>query len=264
MDDYLATRYHLQDFGTGTEPLLFLHGFASNQNTWGWVTPAFTADYRIIQFDFVGSGASDRSAYDPNRYDSLVGYANDVIDVCNRLELNNLTVIAHSVGGLIALLASTKQEGLFKKIIVIGASPCYLEKDDYHGGFTEETIEAVLNMMEENFLGWASYLAPVALPASEGHEKTDFIEKNFRISDPEVTYNFFKVTMLSDYRSILSSIRTPTVILQCANDSFVPEEVAYFMHKQLPDSKLHILEAIGHYPHVSQPKETIAAIRTYL
>lgn len=264
MDHYLATRYHLNDFGNGTEPLLFLHGFASNQNTWGWITPAFERDYRIIQFDFVGSGASDRSAYDAERYDSLEGYTDDVIDVCDRLNLKNITVIAHSVGGLIALLTSAKREDLFKKIILIGASPCYLNKGDYHGGFTEEAIEHVLNMMEENFVGWASYLAPVALPKSEGADNTAFIEKNFQISDPEVTYNFFKVTMLSDYRAILSTIRVPTVIIQCSDDSFVPLDVAHYMDHQLDNSQLHILTAKGHYPHVSQPEETIEALRTFL
>ena len=73
--------------GHGTQPMLFAHGSGCDQNMWRFVAPAFEDDYRVVLFDYVGSGKSDWSAYDPRRYSSLEGYARDVLEVCAELDL---------------------------------------------------------------------------------------------------------------------------------------------------------------------------------
>src|SRR5687768_16215160 len=95
--------------GRGKQPMLFAHGFGCDQNMWRFVTPAFEDDYRLVLFDYIGSGKSDPTAYDPRRYASLDGYAQDILDVVTALDIRDVIVVAHSVSGIVAALAAIKQ-----------------------------------------------------------------------------------------------------------------------------------------------------------
>ena len=61
----VLSRNNVRVSGRGTQPMLFAHGFGCDQNMWRFVAPAFEDDYRVVRFDYVGSGKSDLSVYDP-------------------------------------------------------------------------------------------------------------------------------------------------------------------------------------------------------
>jgi sigma-B regulation protein RsbQ len=84
--------------GDGDAILLYAHGFGCSQAMWNRITPEFNPSHKQILFDYVGSGQSDLSAFNVERYSSLNGYAQDVIDICDALNLQeNVTFIGHSV-----------------------------------------------------------------------------------------------------------------------------------------------------------------------
>jgi sigma-B regulation protein RsbQ len=69
---------------TGREdgPVVMLaHGFGCDQNMWRLVAPGLAQDFRLVLFDHVGSGRSDLSAWRPERYATLDGYADDVLRI---------------------------------------------------------------------------------------------------------------------------------------------------------------------------------------
>ena len=79
----VAQRHHVAESGVPyVRPMVFAHGFGCDQSMWRFVAPAFEADHRVVLFDHVGAGGSDLSAYDPQRYASLDGYADDVLEIC--------------------------------------------------------------------------------------------------------------------------------------------------------------------------------------
>ena len=140
---------------------MFAHGFGCDQNMWRFVTPAFEEDYRIILFDYVGAGKSDISSYNPQRYNSLYGYAKDVLDICKELDLRQVIFIGHSVSSIIGLLAAVENPSYFSRIIMIGPSPCYINDQGYIGGFERKDIEGLLDTMEKNYIGWGEFLSPL-------------------------------------------------------------------------------------------------------
>src|SRR5688500_3641096 len=103
MNHDVLIRNHVRVFGAGTQPMLFAHGFGCDQNMWRHITPAFEADYRIVVFDYVGAGKSDWKAYDPVRYQSLDGYAEDILEICQALDLGGVILVGHSVSSMIGL-----------------------------------------------------------------------------------------------------------------------------------------------------------------
>jgi sigma-B regulation protein RsbQ len=258
-------RNNVRVFGRGTQPMVFVHGFGCDQNMWRFVTPAFEADYKIVLFDYVGSGHSDLGAYDPVRYGSLDGYVQDLLDVCGALDLHDAVVVGHSVSAIVAVLGAKREPERFARLVLIGPSPRYInEAPDYVGGFERADIEELLATMERNYIGWANYLAPQIMKNADRPELAAELTESFCSTDPEIAGRFARATFLSDNRGDLPGVRVPSLILQCRDDLIAPDAVGEYVHRNLPLSTLRRMEATGHCPHMSHPDETVRLIKEYL
>jgi len=251
--------------GNGIQTILFAPGFGCDQSVWKFVADAFEEDYQVILFDYVGSGQSDLHAYDPYRYSSLTGYAQDVLDICSALDLKNTVFVGHSVGSMIGMLASIRRPEYFSHLVMIGPSPCYLnEPPHYYGGFEKEELAGLVEMMEKNYIGWANVFASTVTNNPERPDVKLQLEDRFCSTDPIIARQFAEAAFFADNRSDLEKVTVPSLILQCSNDIIAPLAVGEYLHQHLPTSKLRLMEATGHCPHMSHPKETILLIRHYL
>jgi sigma-B regulation protein RsbQ len=265
MDTSILARNNVRVFGHGTQPMLFAHGFGCDQNMWRFVTPAFADDYKIVLFDYVGSGKSDLSQYDATRYASLAGYAEVVLDVIHALDLHDVIFVGHSVSSMVGVLAANRESERFSRLIFVGPSPRYInEAPAYVGGFERKDIEGLLETMERNYIGWANFLAPAIMKNPGRPELSRELEESFCSTDPIIARRFAEATFFSDNRADLGDVRVPSLIMQCSDDMIAPLEVGEYLHRALPGSTLRVLQATGHCPHMSHPEETIAVMREYL
>jgi sigma-B regulation protein RsbQ len=265
MSREILARNNVKVFGGGTQPMMFAHGFGCDQNMWRLVTPAFERDYRIVLFDYVGSGKSDVRAYRPGRYGNLEGYAQDVLDVCGDLELRDVVFVGHSVSGMIGILASLREPERFGRMVLVGPSPCYInDPPDYVGGFERGDILGLLEMMDKNYIGWASMLAPAVMKNPERPELTRELQESFCSTDPDIARRFAEATFLSDNRADLPKVTVPSLIMQCSDDAIAPTSVGDYLHRHLRGSVLRVMEANGHCPHMSHPEETVRIMKEYL
>ncbi|MHA6260132.1 alpha/beta fold hydrolase [Sporosarcina sp. CAU 1771] len=261
----LLDRNNVHVTGSGKQTIVFAHGFGCDQTVWEKIIPSFETNYQVILFDYVGSGRSDKSAYCPERYSSLHGYAQDILEICDALHLKNIIFVGHSVSGMIGGLASIQRPDLITKLIMIGPSPHYLNEPGYHGGFEVEEIQELLDMMETNYKEWAKYLAPVAMLNVEETELVDGFEALLNSNDPIISRQFAEVTFFSDHRADIPKIATPTLILQTKQDAIAPLEVAQFLEIHIPNSELRMMKTgKGHNPHISQPEETSQEIKRFI
>ena len=250
----LGTRHRVTVEGNGPATLLFAHGFGCDQNMWRFVAPSFAEDYRLVLFDYVGSGRSDLRAYNPERYSSLNGYAEDILDICEALELKDVLLVGHSVSSMIGLLAAIREPERFHRLVFVGPSPRYInEAPDYVGGFEREEIEGLLDMMDRNYIGWANFLAPAIMKNPERPELGEELTASFCSTDPVIARRFAEATFFADNRADLGRVRVPTLIMQCADDMIAPVSVGEFMHAQMPGSTLQVMPVSGHCPHMSHP-----------
>lgn len=232
---------------------------------WRFVAPAFEKEFQVVLFDYVGSGKSDISSYQPERYSELKGYAQDVIEICEVLGLKDVIFVGHSVSCMIGALAAIDRPELFSQMIQIAPLPCYLNHPpSYTGGFDRTDLEGLLDMMDKNYMGWASFLAPVIMKNESQPELGQELEESFCSIDPQIARRFAEATFYSDNRADLAKVKTPSLIIQVSDDAIAPVSVGSFMHKNLPNSDLRWMEASGHCPHMSHPDETIEIIKEYL
>ena len=244
--------------------MLFAHGFGCDQNMWRYVAPAFADRYQVVLFDHVGAGSTDPTAYDPERHDSLQGYAEDVVEICDALGLRDVVFVGHSVSAMIGVLAHVARPDLFAALVLVGPSPRYINDEGYVGGFDRPDIEELLGSLESNYLGWSSAMAPVIMGNGDRPELGQELTASFCRTDPEIARQFARVTFLSDNRKDLGAVSVPTLVLQCRDDVIAPMEVGGYVHDAIPGSVLTVLEATGHCPNLSAPDETTAAIEAFL
>ena len=261
----IQSRNNVQITGRGDRTILFVHGFGCNSSMWRYVAPSFAADYRVITFDLVGSGNSDTSAFDLTRYSTLQGYAQDILEVAEALELEGAILVGHSVSAMLGAIASSEQPDRFSHLIMVAPSPRYInDPPEYFGGFERVDLDEMFDLMDKNYMGWANFLAPLAIGTQNSPELTQELEASFCSTDPITARTFAKATFYSDQRSTLPRVPIPCLVLQCSDDSIAPLEVGDYVHQNLPHSTLQRLSATGHCPHLSNPEETIEAIRNYL
>lgn len=260
----IERRNNVHITGAGDKTLFFAHGFGCDQNMWRLLAPVYESRYRIVTFDLVGSGGSDLSAYDQRKYDSLHGYANDIVELVETFGKGPAIFVGHSVSAMIGMLADLKLPGRFAAHVMVGPSPCYINDGDYVGGFTREDIDGLLHTLESNYLGWSSNMAPAIMGAPEQPALGAELTNSFCRTDPEIAKQFARVTFLSDNRVDLAKLSTPTLILQCTDDIIAPVTVGHYMKRVLPKATLSIVDNVGHCPHLSSPGQCANAMDSFL
>jgi len=260
---YVLERHSVRIMGEGKPPMLLCNGFGCTQHIWHYLTTALAVQYQVIVFDYVGSGASDRRAYSPQKYASLAGYARDVVEICEALDLRDAILVGHSVGATIAMLAAIEAPQHFAKAVLLAPSPYYINEPGYYGGFERADLLAVLAAMDSDYQGWTTAFADLLMgptnAASLGGELANF----FCETDSTIAQQFAHVTFLSDNRADVRRLQLPTLVVQCTDDVAGPPEVGAYLLAQLPQGELVTLNTSGHCPHLSAPLETLAAIQAF-
>ncbi|MDX6221192.1 MAG: sigma-B regulation protein RsbQ [Frankiales bacterium] len=244
--------------------MVFAHGFGCDQRMWRHVAPRFADRFRVLTFDNMGAGGADPAGYDPARHDSLDGYAEDVVQLCRELGVQDGVFVGHSVSSMIGALASLKAPGMFSRLVMVSPSPRFVDEGDYIGGFTEADIADLLESLDSNYLGWSGSMAPAIMGNPDRPELGEELAASFCRTDPAVARQFARVTFLADNRADLRAVTVPTLVLQCSDDAIAPVVVGEYVRDALPDSTYVLLEATGHCPNLSAPEATVAAIESFL
>jgi sigma-B regulation protein RsbQ len=245
-------------------PIIFAHGFGCDQNVWREVAPQFAHDFAVVTYDHVGAGDSDLTAYDRGKYDSLDGYASDLLEIIRELDLHDAIFVGHSVSSMIGVLASNREPSRFGSLILVGPSARYVNAENYVGGFDQTDIDSLLDALDLNYLGWSSTIAPVIMGNADRPDLGDELTANFCRIDPVIASQFAKVTFLSDNRDDLSRVSVRTLILQSSDDVIAPLSAGAYVHEQIAGSTMVVLTSQGHIPNLSDPEQLVREISAFI
>lgn len=257
-------RHHAVQRGGGDTRLVFVHGFGCDRDIWRFVAPAFEADCRTLVYDHAGCGRSV-AAWDQQRHATLAGYAADLLEVLDDSGPGPVTCVAHSVGGIMALMAAEQRPERFRQLVLLAPSPRFInDPPDYVGGFEREDLDEMFHLMEANQFGWARFLAPLAIGEANPQDLVQQFESALCALEPRIARHFARLAFFVDARELVCRARVPTTIVQTLQDSIAPREVGQWMHRHLAGSRLREIDVSGHCPHVSHPALTIDLIREAL
>ncbi|WP_411103095.1 alpha/beta fold hydrolase [Streptomyces sp. cmx-4-9] len=257
---------HVTVSGKRGGPVLMLaHGFGCDQNMWRLVVPVLERDFTVVLFDHVGAGRSDLSSWSEQRYSTMDGYVEDVLEICREVALGPVVFVGHSVSAMMGVLAAAREPEAFAGLVLLAPSPCFIDDPEsgYRGGFSAEDIDELLESLDANYLGWSGAMAPVIMGNAERPELGEELTNSFCRTDPDIARVFARVTFLSDNRRDLAKVTVPVLVAQCSSDAIAPPEVGPFVQSMIPGSRLVTLKATGHCPQLAAPEETAAAIAAF-
>ncbi|KAJ8645311.1 hypothetical protein MRB53_007059 [Persea americana] len=250
--------------GTGDKILVLSHGFGTDQSAWQRILPYFQRDYQIILYDLVCAGSVNPNNFDFHRYTNLHAYVDDLLSILDALHVHSCAFVGHSVSAMIGILAAIQRPNLFSKLVLIGASPRFLNDNNYHGGFERAEVEKVFEAMEKNYEAWVSGFAPTAVGADVPAAVREFSRTLFNMR-PDITLFVARTLFNSDLRGFLGMVKVPCCIVQTAKDASVPTSVATYLKTHLGGrNTVEMLPTEGHLPHLSAPAMLAAALRRAL
>lgn len=244
--------------------IIFVHGFGTDQHVWNDVAASFRDDFRIVVFDNVGAGQSDPAAFVQHRYLQLDAYATDLIEICQALDLGETILVGHSLGGMISLLATIRQPDICTKLVLIGASPRYLDDEGYQGGFTKDDLNRLYQAVTLAYSDWAEHFAPLAMGNPDQPGLALDFAASIKCIPADRALTVLCSIFQSDHRADLKQLDKPTLLIQSHDDVAVPLAVAHYLNQHIRGSRLTIVNATGHLPHVSAPHQVAAAIRDFI
>lgn len=264
MIEDVQRRNNITITGSGKQTLVLAHGFGCDQTMWRFLEPYFRDRFRIVVFDYVGCGRSDPKAFSAKKYASLDGYAQDIIDVCEAVDVSDAILIGHSVSAMTGLIASIKAPDRIAKICMVCPSPYFLnDPPEYHGGFERADLEELIGLMEKNYIGWANNLAPLVM-GLDGEALVEELAQSFCSTDPLFAKTFAKATFFSDCRGLLAQSSKPTLVLQSSHDALAAVSVGQFVHSQMQNARIQVVPANGHCLHMTHPNDIAPVIEKFV
>ncbi|XP_007018509.2 PREDICTED: strigolactone esterase D14 [Theobroma cacao] len=264
MGNFLLEALNVRIDGSGEKFLVLAHGFGTDQSAWQRIVPLFTPYYRVILYDLVCAGSVNPDYFDFRRYTTLDAYVDDLLNILDALGVDRCAYVGHSVSAMIGTLASIRRPELFSKLILIGASPRFLNDNDYHGGFEQGEIEKVFSAMEANYEAWVNGFAPLAVGADVPTAVREFSRTLFNMR-PDISLFVCRTVFNSDLRGVLGLVRVPCCVVQTARDVSVPASVAEYLRTHLGGrTTIEILKTEGHLPHLSAPALLAQVLRRAL
>lgn len=247
-------RFNGRRSGSGKEVAILSHGFGTDQAAWTALRPWFDERFDVISFDLAGCGPRGADTYDFERHGSIFGYADDLLDIIDDLDIQNCTYISHSMSGMIGAAASVARPEVFQRMVMIGASPRYLDDEGYTGGFKPADLENLFESMSANYQAWVAGFAPMVVGVDNSEVIADFSNALFRMR-PDIALNTSRTIFTSDMRGVAAQISTPVHLIQTEVDVAVPVQVGEWLAQAINGATLDVIAASGHLPHMTAADE---------
>lgn len=263
LDGPLARRHRARLVGEGPDLVVFSHGFGTDQTAWKAVVERLPARCSALLFDLPGASPLVPEGFNPDDYRSITAFADDVLALLDEVGVARCTYVGHSVSGMIGVLMAIEEPWRFHRLVLLNASPRYLNDAGYVGGLERADLEGLLGAMSGNYQSWVAGFAPHAIAADVPQAVRDFSSCLLAMR-PDISVRIARTIFESDYRRLLPSLTVPTLLIHAHRDIAVPEAVGHYLHDHIPDSRLAWIDTVGHLPHLSAPDEVTAVLSTAL
>ncbi|XP_011008514.1 PREDICTED: probable esterase KAI2 [Populus euphratica] len=251
--------------GSGQQVIVLAHGFGTDQSVWKHLVPHLVDEYTVILYDNMGAGTTNPDYFDFNRYSTLEGFAYDLLAILEELHVESCIFVGHSVSGMVGVIASVSRPDLFSKIVMLSASPRYLNDVDYYGGFEQEDLDQLFEAMQNNYKAWCSGFAPLAVGGDMDSVAVQEFSRTLFNMRPDIALSVAQTIFHSDMRAILHMVTVPCHILQSMKDLAVPVVASEHLHQNLGgESIVEVMSSDGHLPQLSSPDIVIPVLLKHI
>ncbi len=251
--------------------LLLLHGIAGSSRTWRDVIPRLTDRFTVVAPDLMGHGQSEKPIGDY----SLGGFATGIRDLIEVLDIDRVSVVGQSFGGGVAMQLAYQHPERCERLVLVDS-----------GGLGRE-VNWMLRLMA---LPGTEYMMPVIFPGflrDWGDSLLRTINRRgIRLGRMAEMWSAYASLAEADNRQAFSrtikavidpggqtisamdrlylASSMPTLIVWGDRDEIIPVGHAYRAHEAVPESRLVIIEGVGHFPQIEAPEQFVDALVDFI
>lgn len=255
-------RFNARRLGEG--PVVVLgHGFGADQTAWHSQVDALRQQgYACVLFDFAGATEHTLPAYQSGRHNSLYGFAEDLVTLLRGMKVRDALYVGHSLGGMVGLLASNGEPGLFRAMCLLASSACYIDDPEtgYVGGFTRGQIAQLQASMLQDYTTWANGFAPMVVADPERPLLALEFTRRLMLLRPDMAVKVLSAAFLSDHRPDVEKVAVPIRVLQTEFDPAVPMAAARWLAAHARAERFEVIPTLGHFPHWTAAAEVNASL----
>jgi len=225
--------------GTGDKTLLFIHGWSCDRSYWDAQVEEFAKGYRVVTIDLGGHGQSGMA----RETWTMPAFGADVAAVVEKLDLSNIVMVGHSMGGAVIIEAARRLPG--RVVALVGVD----NFQDFSQSFTQEQINIFLAAFQADFTGTTDKFVRGMFPEGSDSVLVERIATDMTAAPPEVGVSAIAQTIGYDYRSALAEVRLP---LRTISSDKYPTDVEG--NQAIAESfEVRLMPGTGHFLHIEDP-----------
>lgn len=249
---------HVEIIGQG-QPLVMLHGWGMHSGVWQPLIKKLSTQYMLYLVDLPGMGNS--RPIEPYHLHAL---ADEVAQVIPGVS----DVLGWSLGGLVAQRIALNQPDRIRRLILIGSTPCFVNKNDWGAGVESANFESFAAAVNNDYKATIlQFLTLQCMKADAARSTLKQLRASFetRPAPTQTTLQrALQILLESDLRAEVSNIRKPTLLIHGDRDTLAPVQAAHWMMQQLPNGFLRVISGSAHAPFLSHSEQFIVALNQFL
>lgn len=235
--------------GSGERTLVLSHGYGGSQAIWDKVLPHLSRTNKVLLFDWDFSSTAAAAGEEEDAEHSCYTFsrfAEELVALMDKMNLSGAVYVGHSMAGMVGCIASITRPDLFTHLVLVGASPRYMNSEDYEGGFDELDIKAMLSRISSDFRGWAEGFVPLAIGGSADDQPSaaELLARSFFAMDPRVAHGLARMIFLGDQRELLGDVAVPCTLVHVSGD-FAAPPLRRALHAGPHAHRLHVYHRLG-------------------
>ena len=228
-------------YGKGETALIFVHGWGWDQSLWKEQVTKFSSQYKVVTLDLAGHGDSGKK----RKSFTIKAFANDVVSVINKLKLNKVILVGHSMAGIISL--EVYRQIKEKVVGIIGVDTYQL----FQKGENPKSAEDYLTTFKENYLASVrEYVGTLFLEGADTVMVKSLVKKMSKLPS-DIGMDIFR--NIYQYNSIAAVAELQPRIISINGQKFKVKEAENM--KILPSFTSKLIPGTGHFPMIEKPKE---------
>jgi 3-oxoadipate enol-lactonase len=244
----------------GSGPLVvFLHGIGGNRTNWYEQLDHFGDRFCAVTWDARGYGASD----DPPQTLKFGDYADDLNRLLDHFKAERAHLVGLSMGGMII-------QDFYARYPQRVATLSLVDTSSGFGGTSEEVkrdfLSRRLDPLEKGMT--PADIAPGVVQVLAGKSAPEAVRAKLRASLSALRVEPYKQALhaiiTTDFRSVLATIKVPTLVVVGDEDVVTPPPASDFLVKSIPGASLITIPQAGHLTNIEKPEAFRAALRPFL
>ena len=257
----VGTNWFYEMEGSGST-LLFLHGWGVNSLIWRQQFKYFSQTHQVIAIDLPGHGKTEWQNM------NLTEIAFGIIDIFNQLNLNSVTIVGSSFGGLVGLKIFDIDPRIIRRFVLVGTQAKLSFSEDNLYGMDVQRIRKLANQLETAYPEIINIFFR-SLFTKEERESRRFkwlqtFRKTDKIPERAALLNMLDILEKEDLRPVLHRLRIPLQFINGTEDTICPWVMISNLKEKLPQARFEWFTECGHFPFLSKPHEFNQVVEKFL